>query len=727
MPTIARTMQHSPDASVSSGCPELWAGLECTINRVGNDYRQQLDRDFTAEVEAAVGLGVKALRYPILWEMHNGGNDWSVPDRHLEMMRASGVRPIIGLIHHGSGPRHTSLIAPDFAIGLASHARAVAERYPWVTEWTPVNEPLTTARFSALYGLWYPHLRDEQQFWIALLNQIDAVRLAMREIRRFNPEARLVQTEDLGKTYSTPMLAEQAKFENARRWMTWDLLCGKVIPGHLLWPRLARHGLADRMEIIALDPCPPDVLGINHYLTSDRFLDERLDRYPESSHGSNGEQHYADVEALRVCEPPPGGVSRALNEAWQRYRLPVAITESHNSCSRDEQMRWTAEAWQTSKALCEKGVPVVAVTPWAITGSRDWRSLLTKDEGHYECGAFDRSGQTLRATAMVPMLRAFAKGRTFDHPALDGRGWWHRPERLKYPPVPVDQADSIIQPARRGQPPILIVGATGTLGRALAKACEFRNLAFVATRRSELDIDDIDSIVRALRHHRPWAVINASGWVRVDDAEDDADGCFRTNSAGAIRLAACCDDLHIRYVGISTDLIFDGELDRAYIEEDIANPLNVYGASKAHAEKEITNGLTVRTAAFFSPHDPYNFAYAVARTLRDGNIFTAPSAYSVSPTYVPDLVDAMLDLTLDDADGIWHLTNEEEISWADFAAKVADVCRLPLSLVVPIDRAPADWRAKRPRRSGLATSRGVRMPALDDALNRFAREMEAAD
>ena len=81
---------------------------------------------------------------------------------------------------------------------------AVARRYPWVEDYTPVNEPLTTARFSGLYGHWYPHGRDDRTFARALLNQCRAVVLAMRAIRAVNPAARLVQTEDLGRTYSTP-------------------------------------------------------------------------------------------------------------------------------------------------------------------------------------------------------------------------------------------------------------------------------------------------------------------------------------------------------------------------------------------------------------------------------------------------------------------------------------------------------------------------------------------
>ena len=97
-----------------------------------------------------------------------------------------------------------NLLDGNFGRGLAEFAGRVAARYPWVCDFTPVNEPLTTARFSALYGHWYPHARDDRTFARCLLNQCRAVVEAMRAIRRINPAARLVQTDDLAKVFSTP-------------------------------------------------------------------------------------------------------------------------------------------------------------------------------------------------------------------------------------------------------------------------------------------------------------------------------------------------------------------------------------------------------------------------------------------------------------------------------------------------------------------------------------------
>src|SRR6185503_12578008 len=221
---------------------ELWGGHEPTVNRVGGAFFDQTVRSGHQhrldDLERFAGLGLKALRYPALWERIAPDapeeRDWRWTDERLSRIRDLGMRPIVGLLHHGSGPHYTSLIDGGFAETFADFARAAAERYPWVTDWTPINEPLTTARFSALYGHWHPHLADEAAFWTALLNQIDATRLAMAAIRAVQPAARLIQTEDLGRTYATRAVAHQADYDNARRWMTWDLLCGRVTPGHAL-------------------------------------------------------------------------------------------------------------------------------------------------------------------------------------------------------------------------------------------------------------------------------------------------------------------------------------------------------------------------------------------------------------------------------------------------------------------------------------------------------------
>src|SRR5690606_25531994 len=192
------------------------------INRVENKFYDQLN--FSGhykrenDLEKICGLGIKKIRYPILWEKHqptkNKKINFNWIEKQLEELHFLGIDPIAGLLHHGSGPAFTNLLDKDFPGLFAAYAKAVATKFPWINYYTPINEPLTTARFSGLYGLWYPHAKNDVSFVRMLLNQLKASVLAMGEIRKINPGAKFLQTEDLGKTYSTPLLQYQANFEN---------------------------------------------------------------------------------------------------------------------------------------------------------------------------------------------------------------------------------------------------------------------------------------------------------------------------------------------------------------------------------------------------------------------------------------------------------------------------------------------------------------------------------
>ena len=450
---VMRSINNAPSTAAEYYAPslesapllELWGGHECTVNRVGDRFRDQTrysgHQDRPEDISLFADLGLRTLRYPVLWERvaPDGpeAQDWSWTDERLAELRRRGVRPIVGLVHHGSGPAYTSLLCDSFAPGLARHARAVAERYPWVEDWTPVNEPLTTARFSALYGHWYPHAADERSFWLALLNQVEATCAAMREVRAVNSAARLIQTEDLGQAYGTAPFAAEVAFQNQRRWMTWDLLSGTVVRGHTLWPRLEAFGFGERLAAIAADPCPPDVLGVNFYITSERFLDHRAELYPQWTAGELGQ---FDMDALRVLDPRPPGLEGLLRQTWARYRRPIAVTESHLNGVLGDQMRWLLEAWLTAQRLRQEDVDLRAVTSWALLGSFDWNSLLTRDTGFYEPGAFDVSGGGRpRPTELAGLLQRLAAGDAVDgwiagHPELARPGWWRQDSRLTLPP-----------------------------------------------------------------------------------------------------------------------------------------------------------------------------------------------------------------------------------------------------------------------------------------------------
>jgi dTDP-4-dehydrorhamnose reductase len=171
---------------------------------------------------------------------------------------------------------------------------------------------------------------------------------------------------------------------------------------------------------------------VNHYPTSDRYIDERLDKYPPVSHGRNNRHCYADVEAIRVALNAELGLNARLGEIWQRYRRPVAITEAHIGCSPDEQVRWFYQSWLAAQHLNTLGADIQAVTAWALLGSFDWNSLLVRNDNIYELGVFDIRSGSPKPTPLAEMLRELADGRPPSSPWIDELAWWQKPERIFY-------------------------------------------------------------------------------------------------------------------------------------------------------------------------------------------------------------------------------------------------------------------------------------------------------
>lgn len=707
----------------------IWGGLECTINRVGNQYLDQMDYSGhyergESDIDTVAALGIRRLRYPVLWERHlpaaDSVPDWSFAARMLERMKLHGIEPIVGLVHHGSGPAHVNFFDGSFEEGLARYARRVALRFPGLRYFTPVNEPLTTARFCGLYGHWYPHGRDSRTFYRILLSECKATVLAMRAIREVIPDAQLIQTEDLGKCHSTPLLRYQANFENERRWLSYDLLCGRLTPDKLLYRAMRKAGIeAAELRWFLDNPCPPDVAGFNYYLTSERYLDENLQQYPEEFHGGNGKHRYADIHTVHApVEAAACGPYHLLKEAWERLRLPLAITECHLHSAREDQLRWFHRVREALLQLGREGADVRAITAWALFGLYGWNRLVTVPRGDYEPGAFHLRGGIPKPTAMAAYLRELCTRGACAHPILAGEGWWARPGRTVYGGHKVVS----IQRKRRQADcsPLLVLGKNGTLGRAFARITTERGIQHLLAGRDVLDLSRPSSIDEALDTLHPWCVVNVAGYVNVDAAEGDAERCRQVNAAGAIALGRACAARGIRYLAFSSDLVFDGQQGHPYTERDSPAPLNVYGHSKRLLEEglaaDVPEALVLRTSAFFSAWDEYNFLYTTLQALQEGRPVQAAEDVFVSPTYVPELVHTALDLLLDGEEGLFHVANDGVTSWAGFARHIARLAGYDVRLVEGLRQQALPQPAPRPRYSALRSVRGVQLSPLDEAI-----------
>jgi dTDP-4-dehydrorhamnose reductase len=412
---------------------EIWASPEPTVARIdATTVRDQAAETGWStrpdDVDRIADLGVAGCRFPVLWE-HVAPHDpslraFAAQRAGLARLRARGVEPIVTLLHHGSGPRYTSLLDPAFPALFADYAAAAARELPGIRRWTPINEPLTTARFSTLYGVWYPNARDDAAFGRALVHQTLGSQLAMERIRLAEPAAQLVVTEDLQRfTAGDAGAGEYVAFLRQRAFLSIELLAGRVVPGHPLHAFLLERCAVGRRELetIAARAVPPDLVAFNHYPHSERYVFSAPD-------GTRG-----DVPAVYVAGEPPLAAGPLLRAAAARLEMPLALGEVHIDAPALERVRWLAQHAADVEGLRADGVDVRALGVWAAFGMSDWHSLLRARGGAVEDGIYTFAGPrgVPQPTALTEAVRALARGGRIDDGGV--RGWWEREGRLRSP------------------------------------------------------------------------------------------------------------------------------------------------------------------------------------------------------------------------------------------------------------------------------------------------------
>lgn len=280
--------------------------------------------------------------------------------------------------------------------------------------------------------------------------------------------------------------------------------------------------------------------------------------------------------------------------------------------------------------------------------------------------------------------------------------------------------------------PVLLVGASGTLGASLEAELAARGRECVALDRRALDITDEPAVAEAVRRFAAGTragaregsrrlLVNAAAYTDVEGAESDREAAFLANEHGPRVLARHSRVAGIDFVHVSTDFVFDGELGRPYTEEDAPGPLGVYGASKLAGERavavECPEALIVRTAWVYSREA--GFPARILRAAGERERLSVVTDERGSPTYAPDLAAGILELHAVGAHGLYHLAGQGSCTRFELAEETLRVA----GLRVHLDPATADEfpsAVRRPRDSSLdcgkAAANGVALRPWREAL-----------
>lgn len=253
---------------------------------------------------------------------------------------------------------------------------------------------------------------------------------------------------------------------------------------------------------------------------------------------------------------------------------------------------------------------------------------------------------------------------------------------------------------------ILITGTNGQLGRCLQAVSEkYPNYDFYFKTSKQLDITRKEQIDILFAQEKFDFCVNCAAYTAVDKAESDQENAFLVNAEAVKYLAETCKANNTTLIHISTDFVFDGTKGTPYTEEDLPNPINVYGASKLKGEQYIqeimNNYFIIRTSWVYSEYG-HNFVKTMLRLGTERDEISVVKDQIGSPTYAGDLAKAIMEIisAKTTSFGLYHYTNEGTTSWYDFAKTIFEIKEIKIK-VNPISSNNYTTQAKRPMYSVL--------------------------
>lgn len=359
----------------------LWAaGIENTFVPQTRPGHRALDEyelighyeHWREDLSLARDLGLNSMRWGVPWykvEPERGSFDWSWTDEVIPfLVEDLKILPIIDLMHYGCPFWLKREFAnKDYPKFVAEYAAAFAERYKrWISWYTPLNEPIINSLMCGMRGLWPPYLKGDKGYIRIMLQLAKGIIHTVKAIKSIDPESVMVHVEATGLTRTVREdLSHLAREEQHRGYLCFDLVSGDLTHDHLLYTWLVRNGASpDDLVELQRNSVQLDVLGLNFY--------------PQWS----TKQLYIDARgrlAFRETEPEGDGFAELIRSYYERYRVPVMITETSAVGSDDVRSRWLASSVSTIKELRGEGVPVIGYTWFPLFTMIDWRYRFSQE------------------------------------------------------------------------------------------------------------------------------------------------------------------------------------------------------------------------------------------------------------------------------------------------------------------------------------------------------------
>lgn len=277
---------------------------------------------------------------------------------------------------------------------------------------------------------------------------------------------------------------------------------------------------------------------------------------------------------------------------------------------------------------------------------------------------------------------------------------------------------------------ILVTGVNGQLGYDVVKVLKSRNIECIGVDREEFDITDNNAVNNFIKKIMPDAVIHCAAYTDVNKSEDEFEICKKINAQGTENIAKVCKNIDAKMIYISTDYVFKGDGEKPYEIDDETEPLGAYGSTKLLGEvavKEILNKYFIVRVSWVFGKNGNNFVKTMLKVGKEKNEINVVGDQIGSPTYTPDLAVLLADMVVTEKYGVYHATNEQYCSWAEFAQEIFKQVGYSTKVnFITTEQYPS--KAIRPKNSRLSKKSldeagFKRLPEWKDALKRYLIEL----
>lgn len=276
---------------------------------------------------------------------------------------------------------------------------------------------------------------------------------------------------------------------------------------------------------------------------------------------------------------------------------------------------------------------------------------------------------------------------------------------------------------------VLVTGANGQLGSEIIERCKERLIPYVSATRADMDITRQQQVDKFILEHEPTHIIHCAAMTAVDECEKHQLKAESINGDGARFIAGIAQEIGAHVTYISTDYVFDGTKEEPYVETDATSPLSIYGLTKLQGENySLKTGAVIRVS-WLCGKTGSNIVKTILRLAAESDELSFVSDQRGCPTLADDASAKILDIALTNPLGIWHLTNQGDVSWYEFACKVVSMAGMQTPVrSISSENPSLKGRARRPKNSILKNQRmeDEGIPLMDHhdiALERLVRHL----